>query len=45
MMSWKPTACAIWSSTDDEFERELKVVMEERRLRTDDKPQAQVLSS
>jgi zinc protease len=27
---------------DDEFERELKVVMEERRLRTDDKPQAQV---
>lgn len=28
--------------TDDEFDRELKVVMEERRLRTDDKPQAQV---
>lgn len=27
---------------DEEFERELKVVMEERRLRTDDKPQAQV---
>lgn len=26
----------------DEFERELKVVMEERRLRTDDQPQAQV---
>ncbi len=28
--------------TDEEFERELKVVMEERRLRTDDQPQAQV---
>jgi zinc protease len=28
--------------TDQEFERELKVVMEERRLRTDDKPQAQL---
>jgi zinc protease len=27
---------------DDEFARELKVVMEERRLRTDDQPQAQV---
>jgi zinc protease len=27
---------------DEEFERELKVVMEERRLRTDDKPQAQM---
>lgn len=27
---------------DDEFERELKVVMEERRLRTEDQPQSQV---
>lgn len=27
---------------DDEFARELKVVMEERRLRTDDQPQAQM---
>lgn len=28
--------------TDEEFGRELKVVMEERRLRTDDKPQSQL---
>lgn len=28
--------------TKDEFEKEIKVVMEERRWRTDDKPQAQV---
>jgi zinc protease len=27
---------------DDEFAAEIKVVMEERRLRTDDNPQAQV---
>jgi zinc protease len=30
---------------DDEFARELKVVMEERRLRTDDQPQAQVMNN
>jgi zinc protease len=28
--------------TDDEFEKEIKVVMEERRWRTDDKPQSKV---
>lgn len=31
--------------SDDEFSKEIKVVMEERRLRTDDKPQALVYES
>ena len=43
--SSKPTACATLVIDDAEFAKEINVVLEERRLRTDDNPQSLALEA
>jgi zinc protease len=40
--SWKPIAWSTLAFAEEEFSKELKVVMEERRSRTDDNPHSQL---